>query len=321
MTRPTALIAEDEPLLAAGAAGRTGAGLGPSCRSWPRSATAQRRWTQALALRPDVLFLDIRMPGLSGLEAARALAEDWPHGTRLSRCWCSSPPTTSTRCRPSRRRRWTTCSSRCSGERLAQRAAPGCSALWPTARARHAELASQASSSCARCSARRRQPAARRRLEVIQAQVGATVHLVPVSEVLYFEAADKYLRVLTAEREHLIRTSLRELLPQLDPQTLLAGSPRHGGARTLHRQRPARRVGQGLPDVEGPQRDADRQPALRAPVQGHVGGPGGGFCSRRGGCLSSPPPSFHRAGSPRRPIAADTGAIDTPERPTPCASS
>jgi DNA-binding LytR/AlgR family response regulator len=56
------------------------------------------------------------------------------------------------------------------------------------------------------------------RLEVIQAQVGNLVHLVPVGEVLYFEAADKYVRVVTAEREHLIRTSLRELLPQLDPQ-------------------------------------------------------------------------------------------------------
>jgi DNA-binding LytR/AlgR family response regulator len=54
------------------------------------------------------------------------------------------------------------------------------------------------------------------KLEVIQAQVGATVHLVPVDEVIYFEAADKYLRVITAEREHLIRLSLRELLPQLD---------------------------------------------------------------------------------------------------------
>ncbi len=40
---------------------------------------------------------------------------------------------------------------------------------------------------------------------------------VPVGEVLYFEAADKYVRVVTAEREHLIRTALRELLPQLDP--------------------------------------------------------------------------------------------------------
>ena len=34
--------------------------------------------------------------------------------------------------------------------------------------------------------------------------------------MLYFEAADKYVRVVTAEREYLIRTSLRELLPQLD---------------------------------------------------------------------------------------------------------
>ena len=40
----------------------------------------------------------------------------------------------------------------------------------------------------------------------------------PIDEVIYFEAADKYVRVVTAEREHLIRTSLRELLPQLDPQ-------------------------------------------------------------------------------------------------------
>jgi DNA-binding LytR/AlgR family response regulator len=55
------------------------------------------------------------------------------------------------------------------------------------------------------------------RLEVIQAQVGNLVHLVPVAEVLYFEAADKYVRVITAQREHLVRASLKELLPQLDP--------------------------------------------------------------------------------------------------------
>ena len=41
--------------------------------------------------------------------------------------------------------------------------------------------------------------------------------MVPVAEVLYFEAADKYVRVVTAEREHLVRLSLKELLPQLDP--------------------------------------------------------------------------------------------------------
>lgn len=54
-------------------------------------------------------------------------------------------------------------------------------------------------------------------LVVIRAQLGEAVHLVPVEEVIYFDAADKYLRVVTASREFLIRLSLRELLPRLDP--------------------------------------------------------------------------------------------------------
>ena len=53
-------------------------------------------------------------------------------------------------------------------------------------------------------------------LTVIQASSGNQIHLVPVAEVLYFEAADKYVRVLTAGREYLIRTPLKELAAQLD---------------------------------------------------------------------------------------------------------
>ena len=53
-------------------------------------------------------------------------------------------------------------------------------------------------------------------LRVIQAAVGSTLHLVPLDEVLVFDAADKYLRVLTAGRELLIRTPLKDLLPRLD---------------------------------------------------------------------------------------------------------
>jgi DNA-binding LytR/AlgR family response regulator len=53
-------------------------------------------------------------------------------------------------------------------------------------------------------------------LEFIPAQTGHTVEMVPVDEVVYFEAADKYVRVLTADREHLIRMSLRELINQID---------------------------------------------------------------------------------------------------------
>ena len=51
----------------------------------------------------------------------------------------------------------------------------------------------------------------------MQAGSGQSVQLVPVAQVLYFEAADKYVRVLTAEREHLLRTPLKELAAQLDP--------------------------------------------------------------------------------------------------------
>ena len=56
------------------------------------------------------------------------------------------------------------------------------------------------------------------RLTVIQASHGNQIHMVPVGDVLYFEAADKYVRVLTASAEYLIRTPLKELADQLDAQ-------------------------------------------------------------------------------------------------------
>ena len=67
---------------------------------------------EALALEPDVLFFDIRMPGLSGLDAAVELADAWPADQPFP-AWCLSRPTTSTQCRRSRRRLWTTCSNPC----------------------------------------------------------------------------------------------------------------------------------------------------------------------------------------------------------------
>ena len=59
-------------------------------------------------------------------------------------------------------------------------------------------------------------PSATAPLTLIQASHGTQIHMVPVADVLYFEAADKYVRVVTAEREHLIRTPLRDLVPRLD---------------------------------------------------------------------------------------------------------
>src|SRR3990167_6464523 len=74
---PRALIAEDEHLLAAALQQEL-------ARAWPALQIAATvgdglsAVRQALALLPDVLFFDIRMPGQSGLDAAVELADAWP---------------------------------------------------------------------------------------------------------------------------------------------------------------------------------------------------------------------------------------------------
>ena len=75
MTR--ALIAEDEPLLAQALHAEL-------ARAWPElqllepAIDGDDALERALRQRPDIVFLDIRMPGRSGLEAAEAIVEEWP---------------------------------------------------------------------------------------------------------------------------------------------------------------------------------------------------------------------------------------------------
>jgi DNA-binding LytR/AlgR family response regulator len=54
------------------------------------------------------------------------------------------------------------------------------------------------------------------KLTLIRAAVGNQIRMIALADVLYFEATDKYINVVTAEHASLIRMSLRELLPQLD---------------------------------------------------------------------------------------------------------
>jgi DNA-binding LytR/AlgR family response regulator len=225
----TALIAEDEPLLAAGLKAELQ-------RLWPELSIAATvgdgasAVTQALALQPAVCFFDIRMPGQTGLEAAQALAEDWPDGdapfpllvfvTAYDQYALQAfeAQAVDYLVKPVEPARLAACIARLK-KRLDDRApallrgnghghggaGPGTAPLDRTMEQLRALLCAHAA------------PAAPR-LDVIQASVGNLVHMVPVDEVLYFEAADKYIRVVTADREHLIRQSLRELLPQLDAQ-------------------------------------------------------------------------------------------------------
>ena len=215
MYAPRCLIAEDEPLLAEGLRADLAA-LWPALQVVAVVGDGHSAIEQTLALQPGLCFFDIRMPGCSGLEAAQALAEDWPDGPGAApfpllvfvtayddyALQAFQAQAVDYLVKPVDRTRLAACVARLQ-TRLADRA-PAAEVLQQTLAQLRALLGST--------------PAApTSRLEVIQAQVGNLVHLVPVNDVLYFEAADKYVRVITAEREHLVRASLRELLPQLDP--------------------------------------------------------------------------------------------------------
>jgi DNA-binding LytR/AlgR family response regulator len=219
----TALIAEDEPLLADNLHAELRK-LWPELDIVAKVGNGEKAVSQALALHPDVMFLDIRMPGMTGLEAAQALAEDWPDGPpfplmvfvtaydqyavaafeRSAIDYVLKPV------QPDR------LALTCERLKAALRQRTARNAPTPEIEAAIGQLRSLLGGSADSASASNSpQPA---RLHVLQAAVGANIHMVPVDSVVYFEAADKYVRVLTAEREYLIRTSLRELLPQLDPQ-------------------------------------------------------------------------------------------------------
>ena len=214
--KATALIAEDEALLAENLRMEL-------ARQWPELqvlecvTNGEAAVERALAVRPEVLFLDIRMPGMTGLEAAQALAEDWPDDTpfpllvfvtaydqyaveafeRQAVDYLLKPVTND---------RMAQCCARLMRTLGQRRAAP--QAVQQTVDQLRVLLGAP----------NLPPPPAASRLDVIQAGVGDTVHMVPVDEVIYFEAADKYVRVVTANKEHLIRMSLRELVPRLDPQ-------------------------------------------------------------------------------------------------------
>ncbi len=215
MTLTTALIAEDEPLLAAGLRADL-ARLWPELQIVAEAGDGQQALDAAVALKPRVCFLDIRMPGLSGLEVAQALAEDWPEDEPFPllvfvtaydqyALQAFEREATDYLLKPVDTARLGACVERLKRQ-LAQRGSGSTSGDTVKAvdslRALLGALAPAADAS--------------ERLEVIQAGAGHQLFMVPVDEVVYFEAADKYLRVITADKEHVIRMSLRELLPRLD---------------------------------------------------------------------------------------------------------
>jgi DNA-binding LytR/AlgR family response regulator len=214
----TALIAEDEPLLARELQAEL-------ARAWPHLrivatvGDGASAVSQALALKPDVLFFDIRMPGLSGLEAAVELADEWPHEapfpalvfvTAYDQYAVQAFETQAVDyvLKPVQAARLQKTVAKV--QDVLSRRAPGGTDLEATMGRLRSLLGSVAPATPAKP---HDAP-----LKLIQVSVGNAIRMVPADEVLYFEAADKYVRVLTEGHEYLIRTPLKELVPQLDPQ-------------------------------------------------------------------------------------------------------
>jgi DNA-binding LytR/AlgR family response regulator len=162
-------------------------------------------------LRPDIAFLDIRMPGLSGIEAARRLYErsHIVFATAYDQYALDAfeQGALDYLLKP------------VSAERLATT----CARLQARLRRHAASEAAppqdfgQQLAKLTSLLENKGKPDKPAYLRWIQAQVGASLRMVSTREVLFFQSDEKYTRVQTAAAEFLIRKTLKELLDELDP--------------------------------------------------------------------------------------------------------
>jgi len=198
--RPTALIAEDELPQRQELRALLG-------ELWPELEVVAECEDGLGALqaleehRPDVAFLDIRMPGVSGLEVARVAS------ARCQVIFITAYEEYALRAfdegavgyqqKPVARERL---------ERVVERARTRLGAGTQVDMNALIDLVQS------------RLAPGRHGIKWITASVGNAVKMFSIDEVLFFQAQDKYTRVVTADNEGHIRTPLRELLSALDSE-------------------------------------------------------------------------------------------------------
>lgn len=203
MKATTALIADDEPHLATYLKAQL-AELWPALEIVATPKNGIEAAAQIAELQPDIAFLDIQMPGLSGLEVAQGIEGD----TRVvfvtaydeyavqafehaALDYLLKPLKT---------------------ERLARTLERVKAAMSPEPDSRMAEALQRLL----------RAPTTAPNLRYIRAAQGELMHQIAVGDVLFFHADDKYTVVQTvAGGEHLIRTPITELAAQLDADQFL----------------------------------------------------------------------------------------------------
>lgn len=170
--------------------------------------------------RPELVFLDIRMPGLTGVDAARQIAQmaigDDEHLPEIVFITAYDQYAVEAFeqgvcdyvLKPAERERLQVTVQRIR-QRLALRDAPDAGAAGTTVPPIQQLLH--------RLAAQLNPGGAPKYLDWIQASVGPGIQMIPVAEVLFFISDEKYTRVQTPTVEALIRKPIKELIDELDP--------------------------------------------------------------------------------------------------------
>jgi DNA-binding LytR/AlgR family response regulator len=173
--------------------------------------------------KPDLVFLDIRMPGLTGVEAAKQIAQlpeddDWlvPEIVFITAydqyaVEAFEQGVADYVLKPAERDRLLVTVARIQ-KRLSQREGNGEPAADSPAGAAPLQQLLH------KLSAQMNPGGAPKYLEWIQASVGQAIQMIPVEEVLFFISDEKYTRVQTSKVEALIRKPIKELVDELDPK-------------------------------------------------------------------------------------------------------
>jgi DNA-binding LytR/AlgR family response regulator len=199
---PSAVVADDERLMREQIIDRLK-------EAWPEllivgeASNGREAIAMVQSLQPDIVFLDISMPGMDGIETAQALAgrahvvfvtahdqyaiSAFEHGAIDYLLKPAEPERVALTCQRLR-------------ERLKQAPDPMNEVL---------EQLSQ------RLGAGGLKP--REYMRWVQASVGANIRMIPTSDILFFRAEDKYTLVKTRGFEALIRKPIKELIEELDP--------------------------------------------------------------------------------------------------------
>jgi len=232
-TGPTALVADDEPLLRDSLV-RALAQAWPELLVLGQARNGREAVEKFEQLRPDIVFLDVHMPGITGVEAARQLARRahivFVTAYEQYAVQAFEQGALDYLVKPVEEARLADTVARLKQRfaekpqqqqpQAAEQAAAALDAVLAQLleRLHRAPAASAAMPSDSVASTSSNTSPAGPFLQWIRASVGASLKLIPVDEIIYLRSDEKYTLVVWPEGEALIRTPIRELMEQIDPQ-------------------------------------------------------------------------------------------------------